>query len=61
MKILTVLLILIVAGAVVKSLFFSFRGQSPTDYTSSTPIISLKQHLSGPILSEGLIYAQTAR
>ena len=56
MKIFTFLLLLLVLAIVARNTWFSFRAQSPTDYTSTLPAFSLKTHLSGDILSEGLIF-----
>ncbi len=61
MKIAVVILILFVVGIAAKSLFLSFRAQSPADYTGTGPAFSLKEHLSGPILSEGVIYGPTGK
>jgi len=61
MKLLTVLLFLVLLVAVAKSMFLSFRAQSPSDYTDTGPAFSLKTHLSGEILSEGLIYGPTGK
>jgi hypothetical protein len=61
MKILTLLLLLLVALIVVKNMFLSFRSQSPTDYADTGPDFVLKEHLSGRILSEGLIYGPNGK
>jgi hypothetical protein len=61
MKILIVLLLLIVVVVAAKSLLFSFRGQSPADYADTTPVFSLKENLSGRILSEGVIYGPNGK
>ena len=61
MKILIILLILGVAGVAAKTFLFSFRAQSPADYAGTGPAFELKKHLSGQILSEGLIYGPTGR
>lgn len=42
-------------------MFFSFKSQTPKDYTNTGPQFSLKDHLSGSILSEGLIYGPTGK
>jgi Protein of unknown function (DUF3833) len=39
----------------------SFRAQKPADYAASGPQFDLRQHLSGPILCEGVIYGPTGR
>ena len=56
MKILTALLLLILAATFAKTVLLSFRAQSPDDYAGTGPAFSLKQHLSGTFASEGLIY-----
>jgi len=61
MKILAALLLLVVAGGVAKTMLLSFRAQSPTDYADTGPAFSLKEHLSGQILSEGVIYGPTGK
>jgi hypothetical protein len=61
MKILTVLLILIVTLIAAKNMFMSFRSQSPEDYAGIGPDFILKKHLSGRILSEGLIYGPNGK
>ncbi|MCI2398955.1 DUF3833 domain-containing protein [Aliiroseovarius subalbicans] len=61
MKIVTALLLLAVLATLAKSLFLSFRAQSPQDYADTGPAFSLKTHLSGEILSEGLIYGPTGK
>lgn len=61
MKFLTALLLLFVCILVVKHLLFSFRAQSPEHYAGTGPAFALKEHLSGPILSEGLIYGPNGR
>lgn len=61
MKLAAVILFLVVVGIAAKSLLLSFRAQSPSDYADIGPAFSLKEHLSGPILSEGVIYGPTGR
>ncbi|WP_424943642.1 DUF3833 domain-containing protein [Aliiroseovarius crassostreae] len=61
MKLLTLLPILLLLVVMAKSLFLSFRAQSPEDYASTDPAFVMKTHLSGPILSEGLIYGPTGK
>lgn len=61
MKILTAIIVLILLAFLAKALFFSFRAQRPADYAEMTPAISLREHLNGPIKSEGLIYGPTGR
>ena len=41
--------------------FVGFRAQRPQDYAAKGPLIDPRQHLSGPILCEGVIYGPTGR
>lgn len=61
MKLLTFILFVVLVAIAVRSMFFSFGSQKPADYANSGPAFNLKEHLSGPILSEGLIYGPTGR
>ena len=61
MKILTVLLLVVVVVLAAKTLLFSFRAQSPADYAGTTPAFSLKENLSGRIISEGLVYGPNGK
>lgn len=61
MKLLVLLLVLLVLVIFAKSRFLSFHAQKPSDYADTGPAISLKTHLSGEILSEGLIYGPTGK
>lgn len=61
MKLLTTMLVLALLVMAAKSLFLSFRAQAPSDYADTGPAFSLKTHLSGEILSEGLIFGPTGR
>ncbi len=61
MKLLAALLFLALAGALAKNVFLSFRAQNPADYAGTGPAFSLQQHLSGDILSEGLIYGPNGK
>lgn len=56
MKILTVLLLALVLLALARDWFFSFRAQNPASYQDSGPQFILQEHLSGRLLSEGLIF-----
>jgi Protein of unknown function (DUF3833) len=44
-----------------RSRYASFRAQVPADYARRGPQFDLRQHLSGPILCEGMIYGPTGR
>jgi len=61
MKTLMIILLLILTLIAVRSMFFSFRAQSPADYVNTGPDFILNEHLSGPILSEGLIYGPNGK
>jgi hypothetical protein len=61
MKLVAAILFVIVVLGAARSYFFSFRAQSPSDYALTGPQFVLKTHLSGDILSEGLIYGPTGR
>ncbi|WP_164662222.1 DUF3833 domain-containing protein [Tropicibacter sp. Alg240-R139] len=61
MKILTTLLLVVVLAVLAKSLFLSFRAQSPKTYSGTGPAFDLRRHLSGQILSEGLIYGPAGK
>lgn len=61
MKILSLLLLIIVTIIAAKNMFLSFRSQSPADYAHIGPDFVLKEHLSGRIQSEGLIYGPNGK
>lgn len=61
MKLLAALLFLAALVMAAKSMFLSFRAQTPSDYADTSPAFSLKTHLNGEILSEGLIYGPTGK
>ncbi len=61
MNTLIVFLLAILAVLAARGRFLSFRSQSPTDYTGTGPDFSLKKHLNGEILSEGLIYGPNGK
>ncbi|KIC45038.1 hypothetical protein RA28_11125 [Ruegeria sp. ANG-S4] len=61
MNFLVVVLIAILLLVIVRGRFLSFRAQSPTDYSATGPAFSLKKHLNGEILSEGLIYGPNGK
>jgi hypothetical protein len=61
MKLLSLLLALLLIAGVAKTYIFAFRGQSPADYAQTGPAFDLKTHLSGQILSEGLIYGPNGK
>ncbi len=61
MNTLVVFLLAILAVLAAKGRFLSFRSQSPADYAATGPNFSLKKHLNGEILSEGLIYGPNGK
>ena len=61
MKLLTIILVILLAAIGVKTRLFSFSSQSPKDYSQTGPLFVLDEHLSGPILSEGIIYGPTGK
>lgn len=44
-----------------RSRYADFLAQTPEDYGDGQPQIDIRQHLSGPILCEGVIYGPTGR
>ena len=61
MKLIIALLVIFVIAVLARSTFFSFRAQSPSDYAGTGPAFLMPEHLTGEILSEGLIYGPTGR
>ncbi|WP_282182883.1 DUF3833 domain-containing protein [Aliiroseovarius marinus] len=61
MKLVTAILALFFVATLTRHMFFSFKAQAPEDYADTGPAFSLTEHLSGEILSEGLIYGPTGR
>lgn len=61
MKLFAALLLLIIVAMVAKNIFLGFRTQTPADYAKVGPAFSIKKHLSGEILSEGLIFGPTGK
>ena len=61
MKLMTALLLLIIAATYAKTVLYSFRAQSPADYAGTDPVFSLKKHLSGTFASEGLIFGPNGK
>ena len=52
---------LTLAVLVVLRRFIGFRSQTPADLATRGPAFNLREHLSGPILCEGVIYGPTGR
>ncbi|MGL4239012.1 DUF3833 domain-containing protein [Tabrizicola sp.] len=53
--------LIILALIVLRSRYASFRAQSPEDYAEQGPTFDLRQHLSGPIQCEGVIFGPLGR
>lgn len=53
------LIVILVIG--IRSRYASFHAQSPSDYAGLGPRFDLRQHLSGPIQCEGVIFGPTGR
>ena len=52
---------LALVGLYLSGRFFGFTAQRPEDYSGQGPQFDLREHLSGPILCEGVIYGPTGR
>lgn len=61
MKLLAACLVILLIAIIAKTYLFSFRFQSPNDYAETGPHFDLKRHLSGEILSEGLIFGPNGK
>lgn len=61
MKLLVACLVIFLIAVFAKTYLFSFRFQSPRDYAETGPQFDLKTHLSGEILSEGLIFGPNGK
>ena len=51
----------VLAAVALRSRYASFQAQTPADYAGLGPQFDLRQHLSGPLQCEGLIYGPTGR
>ena len=60
MKILMLLVILVLALIAFRP-GFSFKSQKLADYAGNTPAFDIRVALSGPLVSEGMIYGPTGR
>lgn len=61
MKTLLVLALLALALIAVQRGFLSFSAQSVTDYADTGPPMDIRRVLSGPMISEGVIFGPTGR
>lgn len=53
--------LIVICLIALRSRFASFTAQSPSDYTGKGPAFDLRQHLSGPLTCEGVIFGPTGR
>ena len=61
MKLLIAVLLIFLVIGIGRSMFLSFRSQSPNDYAATGPEFDMKTYLNGPIASEGLIFGPSGR
>ncbi|MCV2870261.1 DUF3833 domain-containing protein [Defluviimonas sp. WL0002] len=61
MKTLLILLLIFTALIATQRLFFSFSSQKIADYADTAPKMDIRRHLSGPLVSEGVIYGPNGR
>ena len=61
MKLIAVFLMILLVLMIAKTYVFSFRFQSPKNYAETGPQFDLKKHLSGEMLSEGLIFGPNGK
>lgn len=61
MKLLVACLVILLVAMIAKTYLFSFRFQSPRDYAETGPQFDITTHLSGEMLSEGLIFGPTGK
>lgn len=53
--------LVVIALMALRTRYASFVAQSPSDYTGKGPAFDLRQHLSGPLACEGVIFGPTGR
>jgi hypothetical protein len=51
----------VLAALTLRSRLWGFWAQRPADYAATAPRFDLREHLSGPLLCEGVIYGPTGR
>lgn len=51
----------ILAAVLVQRAFFSFAAQKVADYAGTTPVMDIRRHLSGRLISEGVIFGPDGR
>jgi hypothetical protein len=53
--------LVVIALMALRTRYASFVAQAPSDYTGKGPAFDLRQHLSGPLACEGVIFGPTGR
>lgn len=53
--------LLVLLGVLAHRRWLGFTAQSPTDYAGTEPLFDMTRHLSGPMISEGVIFGPTGR
>ncbi|MFO1201352.1 MAG: DUF3833 family protein [Tabrizicola sp.] len=53
--------LVVIALMALRQRYASFAAQEPSDYASKGPAFDLRQHLSGPLTCEGVIFGPTGR
>jgi hypothetical protein len=53
--------LVVIALMALRTRYASFIAQAPSDYTGKGPAFDLRQHLSGPLACEGVIFGPTGR
>jgi hypothetical protein len=53
--------LVVIALIALRTRYASFTAQAPSDYTGKGPAFDLRQHLSGPMSCEGVIFGPTGR
>jgi Protein of unknown function (DUF3833) len=53
--------LVVLALIALRNRYASFAAQAPSDYTGKGPAFDLRQHLSGPLTCEGVIFGPTGR
>jgi len=61
MKLIAAFFLILAVLVIAKTYVLSFRFQSPKDYAETGPQFDLKTHLSGEMLSEGLIFGPNGK
>ncbi len=56
-----IVVLVILAALIIAPRYLGFMAQRPADYGGTTPAVDIRQHLSGPLLCEGVIYGPLGR